>query len=477
MEFSKETIKLSVIVPVYNEAATIRDVLRRVVQAPFAKEILVVDDGSTDGTTAVLKDLDSLKITLSQDSPSAPFDLKVLFHTRNQGKGAAIRTALGAVTGDIVLIQDADLEYNPAEYPRLLEPILAGTADVVYGSRFLGFPRRVLFFWHTVGNNFLTLVSNMFTNLNLTDMETGYKVFRTEVLRNLSLRSNRFDFEPEVTARVARRGLRIYEVPISYAGRTYAEGKKIQWKDGMAALWAIVRYNLTDDGPAGEKTLRRVSRLSRYNSWLWEQVAPFTGQRILEVGAGIGTMTRSLLHRELVVATDIAPAYLEQLRAIFNGCPNVVVQPLDLNAPLPKELHALHFDTILCLNVLEHLKEDEAALERFSALLSPGARVVLILPALKRLYGELDKAIAHYRRYEKAEIEEKLRRAGFQVEETRFFNTPGILGWYVNSCVLKRKVVPSLQARFNDWLVPLLRLEKHLPLPWGMSLLVVGRKA
>ena len=477
MEFSKETIKLSVIVPVYNEAATIRDVLRRVVQAPFAKEILVVDDGSTDGTADILKDLDSFKASLSQDSPSAPFDLQVLFHDRNQGKGAAIRTALSAVTGDIVLIQDADLEYNPAEYPRLLEPIFAGTADVVYGSRFLGFPRRVLFFWHAVGNKSLTLISNMFTNLNLTDMETGYKVFRTEVLRRISLRSNRFEFEPEVTARIARQGLRIYEVPISYAGRTYAEGKKIKWQDGLAALWAIVRYNLTDDGPAGEKTLRRVSRLSRYNTWLWEQVAPFTGQRILEVGAGLGTMTRYLLHRELVVATDSAPQYLERLRATFDDRPNVVVQPLDLNAPLPEELQAFHLDTILCLNVLEHLKEDEAALERFSALLSPGARVVLILPALQRLYGEIDKAIDHYRRYERAEIEEKLRRAGFQVEETRFFNTPGMLGWYVNSCLLKRTALPTTQARVNDLLVPLLRLEKHLTLPWGMSLLVVGRKA
>lgn len=477
MELSKETVKLSIIVPVYNEAATIRDVLRRVVQAPFAKEIVVVDDGSTDGTADILKDLDSFKASLSQDFPPTPFDLKVLFSDRNQGKGAAIRMALSAITGDIVLIQDADLEYNPAEYPRLLDPIFAGTADVVYGSRFLGFPRRVLFFWHSVGNKFLTLVSNMLTDLNLTDMETGYKVFRTEVLRSISLRSNRFEFEPEVTARIARQGLRIYEVPISYAGRTYAEGKKIKWKDGMATLWAIVRYNLTDDSPAGERTLRCVSRLSRYNAWLWEQVAPFTGQRILEVGAGIGTMTRYLLHRELVVATDIAPQYLKRLKVRFHGRSNVVVRPLDLDAPLPQDLHAFNLDTILCLNVLEHLKEDEAALERFSALLSSGARVVLILPALKRLYGEIDKAIDHYRRYEKAEIEEKLRRVGFQVEETRFFNSPGIFGWYLNSHLLKRKAVPSLQARSNDLFVPLLRVEKHLTWPWGALLLAVGRKA
>ena len=246
MEPGKDIGRLSVVVPVYNETATIREVLKRVARSPVAKEVIVVDDGSTDGTADILKDLDTLKAFLAKESSPAPFDLKVLFHQRNQGKGAAIRTALGAVTGDIVLIQDADLEYDPADYPILLGPLLDGKADVVYGSRFLGFPHRVLFFWHMVGNKFLTLLSNMFTNLNLTDMETGYKAFRAELLKNITLRSNRFGFEPEVTAKIARQGARVYEVPISYAGRTYAEGKKINWKDGIVALWAIVRYNLLD---------------------------------------------------------------------------------------------------------------------------------------------------------------------------------------------------------------------------------------
>ena len=238
---------LSVIVPAYNEMATIRTLLQRVAQTPFAKEIIVVDDCSQDDTRPILTALAAQPDPFELSAEGSACTLKVLFHEENQGKGAAIRTGLGAVSGDIVLIQDADLEYNPAEYSALLAPILDGKADVVYGSRFLGSPRRVLFFWHTVGNKLLTFVSNIFTNLNLTDMETCYKVFRTEVIQSIPLRSNRFGFEPEITAKIAQRGVRIYEVPISYAGRTYAEGKKISWRDGFSALWAIVRYNLIND--------------------------------------------------------------------------------------------------------------------------------------------------------------------------------------------------------------------------------------
>lgn len=224
-------MKLSVVVPVYNEAATILASLRRVQDTPFDKEIIVVDDGSGDGTREVLAGI------------SDP-EIRVFFHARNQGKGAAVRTGFAHATGDLVLIQDADLEYDPSDYPVLLEPLLKGDADVVFGSRFLSGPKRVLFFWHMVGNRILTLLSNMTTNLNLTDMETGYKVFRIEVVRELALQSNRFGIEPEITAKVARLGCRIYEVPISYHGRTYAEGKKIGWKDGVKAILAILRYGL-----------------------------------------------------------------------------------------------------------------------------------------------------------------------------------------------------------------------------------------
>jgi glycosyltransferase involved in cell wall biosynthesis len=230
--------RLSIVIPAYNERATVEDLLRRVAAAALPagvlREMIVVDDGSKDGTRELLREI----------AARGEWPLRLVEHAVNQGKGAAIRTGFAAATGDIVLIQDADLEYDPAEYPQLLAPILADQADVVFGSRFLGGPHRVLFFWHYVGNRFLTMLSNMLTDVNLSDMETCYKVFRREVLDGIDLQSNRFGIEPELTAKVVKKRARIYEVPISYRGRTYAEGKKIGWKDGFSAIWAILKYNL-----------------------------------------------------------------------------------------------------------------------------------------------------------------------------------------------------------------------------------------
>jgi len=318
-------VKVSVVIPVFNERPTIEECLRRVRAVDLDKEIIVIDDGSTDGTREFLAAL----------SPSA--ELRVVLQPHNCGKGAAVRRGFEQATGDVVIIQDADLEYDPEDYHKLLEPIRDGRADVVYGSRFLGWPRRVLRFRHQLANRFLTTLSNLVTDLNLTDMETCYKMMTREVVQTLRLRSERFGIEPEITAKIARLGYRVYEVPISYHGRDYWEGKKIGWKDGIAAVWTILRYGFVDDEEnerAGYRILLRMQKVSRYNRWMWERLEPYVGRRVLEVGAGVGNMTRFLLHRERVVATDLDAKYLQILHHLFDSYPHVTIERFDATAEL-----------------------------------------------------------------------------------------------------------------------------------------------
>ncbi len=460
---------LSVIVPCYNERATVAELLRRVLEVPIDKEVVVIDDRSTDGSRDVVA-------ALSRQFPL----IRHILQPVNQGKGAAIRRGIAEARGDIVLIQDADLEYDPGDYPRLIQPIIDGHADVVFGSRFDGSPRRVMLFWHRLGNTFLTLLSNTLTNLDLTDMETCYKVFRREVIQSITLRSNRFGIEPEITAKVARRGYRIYEVPISYYGRDYWEGKKINWKDGFSAIWTILKFGLFDDGasePPTYKTLRRLDSLKRYNKWIWERLQPFVGQRVLEVGAGSGTMTRFLYGRELVVATDKETPYLDRLRNRFRRTPGIIVERFDPDATDTADLARYAFDTVTFINVLEHTSDDVAALRRAWQILQPGGRIVVFVPAGSRLFGSLDRAVGHQRRYDEQEVVLKLRDAGFEIEDVSYQNRVARLAWWMNSRLFHRRGLPSAQSRFFDCLVPLLKTFEGTRPSRGLSLIAVGRKS
>ena len=459
---------LSIIVPCYNERATVAELLRRVIAVPLDKEIIVVDDCSTDGSY-------DLVAAFAQEQPS----IRHLRQERNQGKGAALRRGIAESTGEIVIIQDADLEYVPSEYPRLIEPILRGDADVVYGSRFEGHPRRVMLYWHTVGNRFLTWLSNVTTNLNLTDMETCYKVFRREVIQSLTLDSNRFGFEPEVTAKIARRGYRIYEVPISYHGREYWEGKKINWKDGLSAIWTIIKYGLLvkgDSEPSGYVTLERMAALAHYNGWIWEKLERYAGNRILEVGAGTGNMTRLMYGRDLIVATDTESAYLHILRNRFFHQPTIKVERLDLETNDADRLRHHQFDTVVMLNVLEHIEHDREALSRLFDLLVPGGRLLLFVPADQRLFGTMDTQVGHYRRYSKDTLEPLVREAGFEVRELVYHNVFGRLGWWLNGRVFKRRHIPAGQSRIFNMLVPVLRRVEPKNPHRGLSLIAVAEK-
>lgn len=474
---------LSVIVPTYNERFLIEASLARLLvlgESPLLKSIkvIVVDDGSSDGTAEAIQ---RFRASLEAEAPDRKFSWVWLRHEKNSGKGAAIRTGLCEVDTELVVIHDADLEYHPQDLLKMVEVFLFEEADAVFGSRFMaGGYKRALFFRHAVGNKLLTFLCDFVCDLNLTDMETCYKMVRSDLLNSIPLESSTFDVEPELAIKLAKRGARIFEVPISYSGRTYHEGKKITWKDGFRALWAILHYATSDriykEDASGGEILERLNRAPRFTRWMADVIRPYVGDRVLEVGAGTGNMSVHLMPRSIYWATDVNPHYLEYLVALRATRPYLRVAYT--NAMVEGTFPAgQSFDTVLCLNVVEHVQDDMGALRNIHNVLVGGGCAVILVPCGPWLYGSLDEVLGHCRRYTRDQLIAVAQKAGFGIERVLKFNRPGVLAWWFNGRVLRRKTFGLGQIRMLNILTPLFRLvDAWLPLP-PLSFIAILRKA
>ncbi len=464
--------KLSILVAAYNEQETLRACVGGLLTAPLpagiSREIVIVNDGSRDATWNIMQSL----------AAEHPEIIRVFQQPQNMGKGAALRRAIAESKGDLIVFQDADLEYDPCDFQRMLAPILGGRADVVFGSRFTGEERKVLFFWHTLANRLLTLLSNMLNDTNWTDMETCYKAFRADCLRSIPLESNRFGIEPEITAKVARNRLRMFEVPINYNGRSYEEGKKITWRDGAAALWFILKYRFTTKySDPGKVTLDAMEQAPKFNRWMYESVKPWLGRRVAELGVGRGNLSRHIKEHEHVFLTDYRTDYLESLQEKWRHHPHLTIGKLDMTAPGDfEQLRNFAPESVVFLNVLEHIEDDRAVLSNLFATVPDGCRIVVLVPFNPKLYSEFDKALGHFRRYAAGELENKMQDAGFAVEHQFYFNKVGVIAWYVANTLGRQGALKPWQLRLYNLLTPIFRvLDRILPMA-GLSTVVIGRK-
>lgn len=468
-------VSLSVIIPVFNERYLVRESVSRVLSVRDLRgvnriEVIVVDDGSTDGTREILRAL----------AAEHPERIRYLEHPRNMGKGAAIRTGIAACTGDLVVFHDADLEYDPRDFARMVRPIVEDGADVVYGSRFLPSERRrVLYYRHSLANRFLTALANWLSDLNLSDMETCYKMFKAPLLKSIPIRSNSFGIEPEITMKIAKRHASVFEVPVSYLGRTYHEGKKIGWRDGIIALATLLRFWLVDDAYAddehGAHILQSLERAHRFNAWMADAIRPFVGFRVLEIGAGIGNITNQLIPRDHYLATDIAPHYLEYLRSFALSKPYLEVGRIDVEEPGAFAPLDGRFDTVICLNVLEHVADPIGALRNMRRALQRGGRLILYVPQGQGLYSSLDRVLGHRCRYSREQLRHELVAAGFVVERLVPFNRAGTPGWYFNGGILRRTRFNPVQMKLFNQVIPIVRrVDRFLPWP-ALGLIAVAR--
>lgn len=465
---------ISILVPLHNEQEFIATALERAIAAPlppgYTREVVVVDDGSTDDSAAAV-----LEVALR-----FPDVIRFIRLPKNCGKGAAVRQAIEEARGEFCIIQDADLEYNPNDYLRLLQPLVDGVADAVYGSRFAaGARRRALYYAHSVANRILTGLSNVVSGLNLTDMETGYKAFRTSLVKDIPLRSDRFGFEPEITIKLAKRHSRIYEVPISYEGRTYEEGKKIRFADAPQALWTILRFAWTSDlyqDPAAE-ILDAFSVAPRFNQWMADTIRPFLGRRVLEIGAGMGNLTRPLsLGRDRYVASDVDARHLARLKSTLKHRSNIEIHTGDAAYGENFEHLRESMESVVCLNVIEHVEDELSCARNMFNVLVAGGRAVVLVPHGPRLFGSLDQVLGHRRRYTRDSLQRVLKSAGFSIEMIIAFNRVSWPAWLMQGRLLRRSRISRLSLRLFDASVFLWRrIDRYLPFP-PISLIAVARK-
>jgi glycosyltransferase involved in cell wall biosynthesis len=467
-------MKLSVLIPCYNERYLVAELVSRVLAAPLPegmeRELVIVDDGSTDGTRAIVERL----------AEEHPREIVYFPKEKNEGKGSAMRVAIGLATGDFCVFQDADLEYDPRDYPKLLAPLISGQADVVYGSRYLpSARRRVLYYWHGLANQAVTIFSNMLTDLGLTDMETCYKVFRTEVLKTIPLRSCRFGIEPEITAKIAKRGLRVYEVPISYDARTYQEGKKIGWRDAFQAFGVAFKYWLIDDAydpRTAPEYVTDLARAHRVNRWLADVLRPYLGERVLEIGAGLGTLTGWLLPRERYVASEFRDEHLAVLENLAARSRRLEVGRVDPEKAEHFEAWRGEVDTVVCANQLHRVPDPAETLKNFHSVLAPGGRVVVVAAQGAWLQSPLDEGLGHRRRFTRQALGEVLEAAGLRVEALFDFNRVGVPGWVLNGLLLRSRRMSRWQLKAYDATMWFWRRVDWL-LPWhGLAVIAVARK-
>ena len=474
-QLRKPQVFFCILTPVFNERHLVATSLARVLALHSnlisRMELIVVDDCSTDGSWELLQQIAAV------DSR-----IRLFRHAKNKGKGSAVKTAISQAEGDVCIVHDSDLEYNPADIPALLVPFIEEGADAVFGSRYLSAPyHRVLMHRHTNVNKFLTRLSNLFTDLDVSDLETCYKAIKTPLLKSIPIRSNDFRFEVEIVFKLAKRRARIFEVPIRYLPRTYEEGKKIGLKDGFLAIGAMFRYWILDDiyqhDRYGSNMLTNLQYARRFNSWLADTLRPYVGDKVLEIGAGIGAFTNQFIPRDIYVASDVNHDYLDYLNSYSIGKPYLRI--LELDAQNPENFYQLYgqFDTVLMINVLEHLSDAQVALQNLHSALANHGRAIILVPQAQTLYGSLDKALDHKLRYSREQLKECIEKAGFKIETILDFNRSSTPAWYLNGKIFKRKHLSPIQLKILEILMPVIRKIDRF-WPWkGVSLIAIGTKS